>query len=104
MISHWSCEGAPAGYDTPVTNGPSDENPSSSYRQADPPDPDPATTPGLAPGGSVQPGDTPPIESSTSATNYRQPDLPSSRTNWLVMGGIALVVVVVAVLLAIRSL
>jgi len=30
------------------------------------PDPDPADTPGLEPGGSVRPGDTPPGESSTS--------------------------------------
>jgi hypothetical protein len=61
-------------------------------------------SPGLEPGGSVTPGDTPPIESSTSATNYRQPDLPSERTNWLVIGGIALVVVVIAVLLVVRTL
>jgi Family of unknown function (DUF6480) len=67
------------------------------------PDPDPDTTPGLEPGGSVTPGDTPPIESSTSATNYREPELPSERTNWLVIGGIALVVVIVAVLLVVRS-
>jgi hypothetical protein len=90
MISRRACEGGPAGYVSAVTS--------------DPPDPRPETTPGLAPGGSVQPGDTPPIESTTSATNYRQPDLPSERTNWLVIGGLALVVVVVAILLGIRSL
>jgi hypothetical protein len=70
---------------------------------ANPPDPQPETTPGLEPGGSVTPGDTPPIESSTSATSYREPDLPSERTNWVVIGGIALVVVVIAVLLIVRS-
>ena len=80
----------------------SDPDRSSSYSQVDPPDPQPETTVGLEPGGSVTPGDTPPIESSTSATNYRQPELPSGRTNWAVLGGIALVVVLVAVLLVVR--
>jgi Family of unknown function (DUF6480) len=75
---------------------------SSSHSEVDPPDPQPETTPGLEPGGSVTPGDTPPGESSTSATNYREPDLPSERTNWAVIGGIALVVVIVAVLLVVR--
>jgi hypothetical protein len=79
-----------------------DPDRNSSYWQADPPDPQPETTPGLEPGGSVTPGDTPPIESSTSGTSYRQPDLPSERTNWVVIGGIALVVVIIAVLLVVR--
>ena len=79
-----------------------DPDRNSSYSQADPPDPQPETTPGLEPGGSVAPGDTPPIESSTSATSYRQPDLPSERTNRVVLGGIALVVVIIAVLLVVR--
>jgi hypothetical protein len=74
----------------------------SSYSEVDPPDPQPETTPGLEPGGSVTPGDTPPGESSTSATTFRQPDLPSSRTNWAVLGGIALVVVIIAILLVVR--
>jgi hypothetical protein len=77
-------------------------DPNSSYREVDPPDPQPETTPGLEPGGSVTPGDTPPIESSTSATTYRQPELPSGRVNWAVLGGIALVVVIIAVLLVVR--
>jgi hypothetical protein len=87
-----------------VTTGPSDPDDRPRSWEADPPDPQPENTPGLAPGGSVQPGDTPPIESSTSGTSYREPDLPSERTNWLVIGGIALVVVVVAILLAVRYL
>jgi hypothetical protein len=72
------------------------------HMTAHPPDPQPESTPGLEPGGSVTPGDTPPGESSTSGTSYRGPDLPSERTNWLVLGGIALVVVVIAVLLIVR--
>ena len=52
----------------------------------------------------MQPGDTPPIESSTSATGYHQPDLPSGRTNWLVLGGMAVLLAVVALLLSIRFL
>src|SRR5207244_13630470 len=63
------CEATLAGYDAGMT--------------ANPPDPQPETTPGLEPGGSVTPGDTPPIESSTSATNYRQPDRSEEHTSEL---------------------
>ena len=94
-----------------MTDGTTDEDPNRTTGgtgrdtwRADPPDPQPETTPGLAPGGSVQPGDTPPIESSTSATGHREPDLPSRRTNWIVLGGIAAVIVLVALLLAVRTL
>ena len=38
------------------------------------------------------------------STSYREPDLPSGRTNWLVLGGIVAVVVLVALLLAVRTL
>jgi len=85
------------------SDGPPGEHGRDTWR-ADPPDPQPESTPGLAPGGSVQPGDTPPIESSTAGTSYREPDLPSGRTNWLVLGGIAAAVVLVALLLAVRTL
>ena len=64
---------------------------------AKPTDPDPDNTPGLEPGGGVTPGDTPPIEASTSGNTFREPDLPSGRTNKLVYIGI-LAVVLVAVL------
>ena len=64
---------------------------------ANPTDPDPENTPGLDSGNSVQPGDTPPIEASTSGNTYHQPDLPSSGTNKLVYIAI-LTVVVIAVL------
>ncbi len=66
--------------------------------RADPPDPQPETTAGLAPGGSVQPGDTPPIESSTSSTGFQQPGVPSGRSNWLVLGGIAAVIALSGIL------
>jgi hypothetical protein len=36
------------------------------------PDPDPQNTPGLEPGGGVQPGDTPPGEASTTAAISHQ--------------------------------
>ncbi len=64
---------------------------------AKPTDPDPDNTPGLEPGNGVQPGDTPPIEASTSGNTFREPDLPSGRTNKLVYIGI-LAVVLIAVL------
>lgn len=64
---------------------------------AKPTDPDPDNTPGLEPGGGVTPGDTPPVEASTSGNTFREPDLPSRRTNKLVYVGI-LAVVLVAVL------
>lgn len=94
-----------------MTDGPRDEDPNRTTGgtgrdtwRADPPDPQPETTPGLAPGGSVQPGDTPPAESSTSGISHREPDLPSRATNWAVLGGIAAVIVLIALLLAVRTL
>ncbi len=64
---------------------------------ANPTDPDPDNTPGLEPGNGVNPGDTPPVEASTSGNTFREPDLPSGRTNKLVYVGI-LAVALVAVL------
>jgi hypothetical protein len=58
------------------------------------PDPDPANTPGLEPGGGVAPGDTPPGESSTSGAAFQEPDLPGRRTNWavyVIIGGVVAV-------------
>ena len=46
------------------------------------PDPDPDSTPGLEPGGSVAPGDTPPGESSTSGASDHQPAPGSRGANW----------------------
>jgi hypothetical protein len=61
---------------------------------AKPTDPDPDNTPGLEPGNGVRPGDTPPIEASTSGNTFREPDLPSGRTNKLVYIGILAVVLI----------
>jgi hypothetical protein len=61
------------------------------------PDPDPATTPGLEPGGGVMPGDTPPSEAGTSGLSAPEPKLPSRRTNLVVP-------IVIAVLVAAAAL
>jgi len=66
---------------------------------ARPTDPDPENTPGMQHGNSVDPGDTPPIEASTSGNTYREPDLPSEKTNKLVYVGILVVVALVVVML-----
>ena len=60
------------------------------------PDPDPDSTPGLEPGGSVTPGDTPPGESSTSGASDRQPRTGSTGANWAAYAIVGIVVVVVA--------
>lgn len=60
-------------------------------------DPQPEQTPGLEPGGSVTPGDTPPAEASTSGAVRNQPDLPSQGTNKAVYGVIIAVAVLAAV-------
>lgn len=61
---------------------------------AKPTDPDPENTAGLEPGNGVMPGDTPPIEASTSGNAHQEPDLPSGRTNKLVLAAILAVVLV----------
>ncbi|XVV06382.1 DUF6480 family protein [Actinosynnema sp. CA-248983] len=57
---------------------------------ATPPDPDPARTPGLEPGGGVAPGDTPPESGQTSGLSHHEPQ-PSRARN------IAALVVVLAI-------
>ena len=54
------------------------------------PDPDPDTTPGLEPGGSVAPGDT-----STSGASDRQPRTGSTGANWVAYAVIGVTVVLV---------
>ena len=64
---------------------------------AKPTDPDPDNTPGLEPGNEVMPGDTPPIEASTSGNAHQEPKLPSAGANKAVYIGILLVVVLVVI-------
>jgi hypothetical protein len=59
------------------------------------PDPLPEQTAGLEPGNGVAPGDTPPIESSTSGTSYHQ--TPSGR-GYNTTALIIIAIIVVAVL------
>jgi hypothetical protein len=59
-----SIRGTRAGRSQPVT--------------AVPPDPDPTNTPGLGPGGGIEPGETPPESAHTSATANSDP--PARRT------------------------
>ena len=64
-----------------------------------PTDPDPENTPGLEPGNGVDPGDTPPVEASTSGNTYREPKLPSSGANKAVYISILAVAALVVVML-----
>ncbi len=66
---------------------------------AKPTDPDPENTPGLEPGSGVTPGDTPPVEASTSGNAHQEPRLPSERTNKAVYIGILAVVGLVVIML-----
>ncbi|MBM7810143.1 DUF6480 family protein [Saccharothrix algeriensis] len=59
-----------------------------------PPDPDPAQTPGLEPGGGVAPGDTPPDSGQTAGLSHDPPIPPRSRNI------VALVLVTILVVLA----
>ena len=63
-----------------------------------PTDPDPENTPGLEPGNGVDPGDTPPIEASTSGNTHREPKLPSSGANKAVYIAILAVAALVVVM------
>ena len=63
-----------------------------------PTDPDPENTPGLEPGNGVDPGDTPPIEASTSGNAHQEPKLPSSGVNKAVYIGILAVAALVVVM------
>jgi len=66
---------------------------------ARPTDPDPENTPGLEPGNGVIPGDTPPVEASTSGNTFREPKLPSSGANKAVYVGILVVTLLVVLML-----
>jgi Family of unknown function (DUF6480) len=76
---------------------------------AQPPDPDPARTPSLEPGGGVEPGETPPDSGQTSGLSAAQPRARRKYTPATVAGIGAVVLfvllfVVVAVLLVVHIL
>lgn len=58
------------------------------------PDPDPRRTPGLEPGGTVPPGETPPAEGGTSGISHPEP--PELRKAW---GAMPLVLILFVVAL-----
>jgi hypothetical protein len=67
---------------------------------ATPPDPDPASTPGLEPGGGVAPGSTPPDSAQTSGLSEPEP-IPRSRiTPTMVVSLVALAIFVLLFLAA----
>ena len=59
---------------------------------ATPPDPDPALTPSLEPGGGVRPGETPPDSAQTSGLSEPQPRARHKYTPATVAGIVAAVV------------
>lgn len=59
---------------------------------AQPPDPDPARTPGLEPGGGVAPGATPPDSAQTSGVSEPEPRPRRRFTPAMVVGLIAIAV------------
>jgi hypothetical protein len=76
---------------------------------AQPPDPDPAGTPNLEPGGGVSPGDLPPDSAQTSGLSAAQPRARRKYTPATVAGITAVVIfvllfVVTAVVLVISML
>lgn len=59
------------------------------------PDPDPRRTPGLEPGGTVPPGETPPAEGGTSGISHPEP--PELRKAWGTMPLVLILFVVALV-------
>lgn len=62
----------------------------------DPVDPEPDKTPGLEPGGSVPPGDTPPSEASVTEGLAHRQRAEARPAKWLWLAGIGVVVLLVA--------
>lgn len=67
-----------------------------------PPDPDPADTPAVADGGSVEPGDTPPDSAQTSGSSNQDPPArrrftPTSVAALIVIGVLCVIFLTVAV-------
>ncbi|MDX1883960.1 DUF6480 family protein [Mycolicibacterium sp. 120270] len=76
---------------------------------ATPPDPDPARTPSLEPGGGVRPGETPPDSAQTSGLSEPQPRArrkytPATVTGIVVIALFVLLFVAVGVLLVVDML
>lgn len=74
---------------------------------ASPPDPDPAQTPGLEPGGGATPGTTPPAAAQTSGVGEVQPPgrgraTPTAVLTFVAVGILVLAFVAVAVLLVLK--
>lgn len=59
------------------------------------PDPDPRRTPGIDPGGSVPPGETPPAEGGTHGISHPEP--PELRKGWGPMPLVLIMAIVVLV-------
>lgn len=68
------------------------------------PDPDPEQTPGLAPGGGVRPGDTPPAAESTANAHYQAPTAGGRKLSTALMVVLGVVVAVIAVGLVWKAL
>jgi uncharacterized protein DUF6480 len=65
---------------------------------AEPPDPDPARTPGLEPGGGVAPGATPPDSAQTSGLSEPEPRPKRRVTPGMVVGLLAIALLVLVFL------
>lgn len=66
------------------------------------PDPDPANTPGLEPGGGVPPGETPPGESAISGVSHHE-DPPGNTITPVALIAIAVVVGLVVLFIIARA-
>lgn len=66
------------------------------------PDPDPASTPGLEPGGGVPPGETPPGESAISGVSHAE-DPPGNTITPIALIAIAVVVGLVVLFVIARA-
>lgn len=71
-----------------------------SDEEQDPPGPDPARTPGLDPGGSVPPGETPPDAASASQGVSPRGRAPARPAKWAWMGAVVVVAVLIALFFA----
>lgn len=67
------------------------------------PDPDPARTPGLEPGGGVPPGETPPDSDSVSAPQGHDEHGPRAWVPWAWVIGVAAVAGLVALMFVVQG-